>query len=87
MAQLYREFLHSKDIPFSDFEEDFKRSFPKGEISSVVEDVPGHPQSRFINVFIPSEQRNEVVPWWKDYLAFHRLEPCYISRVTHPKVG
>ena len=53
MAQLSTEVFLSKRIPLDDFEEDFYRRFPNGIIELVVEDVPGHPGSRFINILIP----------------------------------
>lgn len=68
MAQLFVKIFHPGKIPRDDFENDFKRSFPDGQIKLVKEDGI---ESRLIDVLIPPEQINQLILWWEEYLIFH----------------
>ena len=91
-AGLSSEFFHSKSLILEDFEEAFKSRFPDGEIETVVEEVPDHPHSRFINVitFFDEEQGKELAveelkSWWEEYIESRGYAPKFIKRTTYPR--
>ena len=92
MGQLSSEFFHSKKLPLSDFKEAFISYFPDGEIETVIENVPGHSNSRYINVitFFNEKEGRELAEeklrqWWIRYLELRDFAPKFIERTTYPR--
>lgn len=71
------------------FDRAFKRMFPHGEITNMVDDADpeGHPNLRFVKVMTFSDEEAKFWEFFDRFTTLHGFEPTCEPRTSFPRPG